>query len=93
MRGCYATYLDPLYGSLDIVREAAALAVRIGPRSYRGRLSHWSDDPFLLRFDNPDIPPGLLTVSFESSPQVTRLIGSKIPGAFSTDYGQFERIG
>jgi CubicO group peptidase (beta-lactamase class C family) len=85
-------FASTLYGSLEVVREAAALAVRIGPRNYPGRLTHWSGDVFLLSFDNPDVAPGLLTFNFENSAEVTRLVGSKIPDVFSADYGRFERI-
>jgi CubicO group peptidase (beta-lactamase class C family) len=86
-------FASTLYGSLEVVREATALGVRIGPRNYPGRLSHWSEDVFLLTFDNPDVPPGLLTFEFQNVVNANAINGNKIPGAFSTDYGQFWRIG
>jgi hypothetical protein len=73
--------------------DAERLAVRIGPLNYSGRLSHWSGDVFLLSFDNPDVAPGLLTFNFGNSAQAPWLVGSSIPGVFSTHYGRFERIG
>jgi hypothetical protein len=48
---------------------------------------------FLLSFDNPDVAPGLLTFNFGNSAQAPWLVGSSIPGVFSTHYGRFERIG
>ena len=91
---CTGRFASTLYGSLEVVLNAAPhLEVKIGPLNHSGRLSHWSGDAFLLSFDNPDVAPGLLTFNFESSSHASRLVGSRIPGVFSTDYGRFERIG
>ena len=86
-------FASALFGSLEVVQEAGTLAVRIGPRNYPGRLTHWSGDAFLLTFDNPDVPPGLLTFEFQNVVNANAINGNKIPGASSTDYGQFRRIG
>jgi CubicO group peptidase (beta-lactamase class C family) len=86
-------FTSALFGSLEVVREAGTLAARIGPRNFPGRLTHWSGDAFLLTFDNPDVSPGLLTFEFQNAVNAIAINGNKIPGASSTDYGQFRRIG
>jgi hypothetical protein len=87
-------FASTLYGSLEVVRDAERLAAKIGPLNYPGRLRHWSGNVFLLSFENPDVSPGLLTFNFENSAQVPWLVvGSRIPGVFSTEYGRFERTG
>jgi CubicO group peptidase (beta-lactamase class C family) len=86
-------FTSALFGSLEVIPETGTLAVRIGPRNYPGRLTHWSGDAFLLTFENPDVPPGLLTFEFQNAVNANAIDGNKIPGAFSTDYGRFRRIG
>jgi CubicO group peptidase (beta-lactamase class C family) len=86
-------FTSALFGSLEVVQEGETFAVRIGPRNYPGRLTHWSGDAFLLTFDNPDVAPGLLTFEFQNVVNANAINGNKIPGASSTDYGQFRRIG
>jgi hypothetical protein len=77
-----------------VVEDGASLTVRIGEHNYPGHLTHWSDDAFLLTFDNPDIAPGLLTFWFDTGAARARgFAGSKIPNAFTMDYGRFERAG
>ena len=86
--------MNPFYGSLDVVEDGASLTVRIGEHDYPGHLTHWSGDAFLLTFDNPDIAPGLLTFSFDTGgARANGFAGSKIPNAFTMDYGRFERAG
>lgn len=87
-------FVNPFYGSLDVVEDGASLTVRIGEHDYPGHLTHWSGDAFLLTFDNPDIAPGLLTFSFDTGgARANGFAGSKIPNAFTMDYGRFERAG
>jgi CubicO group peptidase (beta-lactamase class C family) len=85
-------FVNPLYGSLDVVREGSSLRARIGEHNYPADLTHWSDDTFLLTFDNPDIAAGLLTFRFDTAgDRASGFVGSKIANAFSMDYGRFER--
>jgi len=85
-------FVSPLYGSLAVIRNGASLAVKIGAHDFPGRLTHWSADSFLITFENPDIPPGLLTFAFkEGDPHATGFAGSRVPNAFTTDYGHFDR--
>src|ERR1700712_23434 len=87
-------FVNPLYGSLNVVREGDSLHVRIGDHDYPARLMHWSDDSFLLTFDNPDIAPGLLVFWFDTgADHASGFAGSKIANAFTIDYGRFERAG
>ncbi len=87
-------YANSFYGSMDVIEEGASLAVRIGENNYPGHLTHWSDDAFLLTFDNPDVAPGLLTFRFDADGGRARgFAGGKVPNAFSMDYGRFERTG
>jgi CubicO group peptidase (beta-lactamase class C family) len=85
-------FVSPLYGSLVVMRNGESLAVKIGPRNYPGKLTHWSADSFLITFENPDIPPGLLTFAFkEAGSRATGFDGSRVRGAFTTSYGHFDR--
>lgn len=85
-------YTSQLYGEMTVEPTDGRLAVAIGPTHYPGKVSSWSADTFLLSFDNPDIPPGLLTFAFRpDSPVAVSIEGSRVPGAFTTDYGQFDR--
>ena len=86
-------FASALFDTLEVGLELGTLAAKIGPRQYPGQLDHWSGDTFLLRFDKPDVSPGLLTFAFQDAVNATAVNGSKIPGAFSTDYGHFRRIG
>ncbi len=87
-------FVNPYYGSLQVVPEGGSLFVRIGEHNYPARLTHWSDDTFLLTFDNPDIAPGLLTFRFDAAAErANGFVGSKIANAFTMDYGRFERTG
>ena len=52
-------YASALYGEMTVASDGSALGVTIGPDSYKGRLSPWSGDTFLLSLENVDIPPGL----------------------------------
>jgi hypothetical protein len=81
------------FARLEVVLNSGTLAVRFGPRNYPGQLAHWSGDTLLLTFDNPDVSPGLLTFEFQNAGNATAINGNKIPGAFSTNYGNFRRTG
>jgi hypothetical protein len=86
-------YASPLYGPLVVVLDGTKLKVAVGPHAYPGHLAHWSGDTFLLFFDNPADPPGLLTFDFAGSVAAAReIIGTKVPGAsVMTNYGHFGR--
>ena len=84
-------YRSSLFGETMVERDAGELRMVIGPRAFPGRLAHWSGDTFLLTFDNPDIAPGLLTFAFSGPGDATAMDGSQIAGAFTTNYGHFER--
>ena len=86
-------YASPLYGPLVVVRDGTKLEVAVGPHAYPGHLAHWSGDTFLLFFDNPADPPGLLTFDFAGSVAAAREInGTKVPGAsVMTNFGHFGR--
>jgi CubicO group peptidase (beta-lactamase class C family) len=85
-------YYSELYGPLTIVRNGAMLDMMIGPSAYPGHLTHWSGDTFLLTFGNPDLAPGLLTFFFDGSASASGIDGSKVPNAFTTNYGHFRRV-
>jgi CubicO group peptidase (beta-lactamase class C family) len=87
-------FTNSFYGFMDVVEAGAVLAVHVGAHNYPGHLTHWSGDAFLLTFDNPDIAPGLLTFSFNAgATRASGFTGSKIPNAFTMDYGRFKRAG
>jgi CubicO group peptidase (beta-lactamase class C family) len=87
-------FVNPFYGSLNVVQEGDSLRVWIGDHNYPARLTHWSDDSFLLTFDNPDIAPGLLAFWFDTgADHASGFAGSKIADAFTIDYDRFERAG
>lgn len=83
-------YTSPLYGEMTVMQSDGRLAVSIGPAGYPGQLSPWSGDAFLLRFNNPDVAPGVLTFAFRAdSPVATAIDGHPVPNG--ADYGRFER--
>ncbi|OAJ54953.1 hypothetical protein A6V36_08970 [Paraburkholderia ginsengiterrae] len=85
-------FVSPLYGSLTVVRNGESLAVKVGAHDYPGQLTHWSADSFLITFENPDVPPGLLTFAFkEGNPRATGFDGSRVPNVYTTSYGHFDR--
>ena len=85
-------YTSALYGEMTVALKDGRLTAAIGPVGYPGQISHWSADAFLLRFDDPDLTPGLLTFTFPpGSPVAAGFDGSRVPGAFTTDYGHFDR--
>ena len=85
-------FVSPLYGPLVVMRNGDSLAVKVGAHDYPGKLTHWSADSFLMTFENPDIPPGILTFAFkEGDPRATGFDGSRVPHALTANYGHFDR--
>jgi hypothetical protein len=79
---------------MNVAQEGDSLLVWIGDHNYPAPLTHWSDNPFLLTFDNPNIAPGLLAFWFGTgADHASGFAGSKIADAFTTDYGRSERAG
>ncbi|WP_250484000.1 serine hydrolase [Caballeronia sp. GaOx3] len=86
------SYVSPLYGALEITRDGAGFAVKIGEHDYPAMLAHWSGDTFLLRFDDPDIAPGLLKFHFEKeASRASSFDGAEVPPFNTVNYGHFDR--
>ena len=86
------TYASKLYGSSTVIADGDTLRIEFGPNQYRGSLRHWSGDSFLLFFTDPDVTSGLITFTFGPTGTVTGFDSGKIPGAFTVDYGRFDRM-
>jgi len=92
LRAFAGDYASKLYGPSTVGVEGDALGVAFGPNHYPGKLRHWSGASFLLYFADPDVTPGLVTFTFDAAGSVTGFEGSKISGAFTVDYGRFDRM-
>lgn len=85
-------FVSLLYGPLVISRDGAGLGVKIGEHDYPAMLLHWSGDTFLIKFDDPDIAPGLVTFRFEKGDsRASSFDGSTVPPFNTVNYGHFER--
>lgn len=86
-------YASALYGEMTVAPDGGGLGVTIGPANYKGRLSPWSGDTFIVSWENVDIPAGLLEFAFApGSANATEINGSQVPNAFTSNYGHFERL-
>jgi CubicO group peptidase (beta-lactamase class C family) len=66
------TYADSLYGSIEVVREGAGLAMRFGP-DFTGDLTHWHYDTFETIWRNPAQGRATATFRLNAEGQVAEL--------------------
>ena len=62
------TYVDSLYGAVEVREDHGALLLDYGP-NWHGTLRHWHLDIFRTRFDTPVLPP--FFVEFRPTPAGT----------------------
>jgi len=77
------TYVDSLYGAVDITSEGGRLRAAFG-KGFTGPLEHWHYDTFLAHWDDKRSDPTPLTFSFDArgNPRVVELSGLGAPVRF-----------
>jgi hypothetical protein len=88
------TYVSPLYGSIHITEKKDGLALQLGSR-FQGRMTHWSDESFRVKFEEPLHDDWLVTFSNRNG-TITGMSAKETPWAPDwyeepEDFGRFER--
>lgn len=77
------TFISELYGKFIIEKENKNLVIKAGPDGYKGSLTHWSNDTFMLSW--PAINSGNQQLTFSFGP-------TGEPSGFTTEtLGSFKR--
>jgi CubicO group peptidase (beta-lactamase class C family) len=80
------TYRSDLYGILELDQgsDPGNMTIFLGPDTYPGNLTHWTNNTWYLSFPNPDDQVGHITFAANPSGSVT--------GFTSEEFGPFVRV-
>jgi hypothetical protein len=67
------TYVDSLYGQVDVREQNGKLALKFGP-NWGGELEHWHFDTFRTKFDTPVLPALFVQFRLDPAAKVSEVV-------------------